>query len=96
MRFEYVHGFHAIQANTNNVKCSVMKHTECPQNDLEYLTVKSTLYRLTTEIQILVRFALRQAFFFFFFFEVQGCRKSKCTKWPHSDIEHLLSKVPCI
>ncbi len=57
-----------------NQKC-----TESPQNDLNHLTVKSTLYILNThpEAQISLGFALRPAFSRF---KVDENRK--CTEWP--------------
>ncbi len=53
--------------------CRKSECTEWPQNDLNYLSVKSTLYILNThpETQILLRFALRPAVF-----DIQPCRKS--------------------
>ncbi len=67
-------------------------------NDVEHLTVKSTLHThnmyiqhvhrniqvLTPETQILVRFSLNPAVF-----QIKGCQIWKCTELPQAEFETL-------
>ncbi len=53
-----------VVENLKKKKKKKWKHTECAQNDIEHLTVKSTRIHqiITVEAQILVRFPLRPVF----------------------------------
>ena len=70
------------QKSEKNGKC-----TERPQNDIEHLTVKNTMYTLSTYpwCPILGPFLLYDQPFSRYNVVINR----KCTEWPQNDIEHL-------
>ena len=83
--------FHSVSLHDQPFsRCKVVENRKCtkwPPNDLNHLTIKSTLYTLNRnpEAHISLSFAPRPAVF-----EIQGCGKSEMHRMTPEWLNHLL------